>query len=95
MNQEGREPVKKGCEEKKIQANQAVRAASCKNQVKSEESSSKSEIVNDLIRQAREQHREIDIVKRKLILAEKDGFTDESADEIMAIAVRQDIENKV
>ena len=40
-------------------------------QVESEEYSSKSEIVNDLIRKARSEEKEIGIIRAKLIEAEK------------------------
>ncbi|NHE59649.1 ribbon-helix-helix domain-containing protein [Cyclobacterium plantarum] len=55
-----------------------------KAQVDSEEYSSKSELVNDLIRQARAQQRQIDWIRRKLIKAEHSGFTDMSPEEILA-----------
>lgn len=46
-----------------------------KEQVKSKEYASKSEIVNDLVRQARKQQQEIDYIRMKLERAEKSGFT--------------------
>ena len=52
--------------------------------VASKEYSSKSEIVNDLIRKARKNDREIEYIRMKLALAEKSGFTDKSAAEILA-----------
>ncbi|WP_162339851.1 ribbon-helix-helix domain-containing protein [Cyclobacterium salsum] len=55
-----------------------------KAQVDSEEYSSKSELVNDLIRQARAQQRQIDWIRRKLIKAEHSGFTNMSPEEILA-----------
>lgn len=54
-----------------------------KAQVSSEEYSSKSELVNDLIRQARRQHVEIDWLRAKLDKAEKSGFTDDSREDIL------------
>ena len=51
-----------------------------KAQVDSEEYTSKSDVVNDLIRKARE----IEYIRAKLIRAEQSGFTDLSADEILA-----------
>lgn len=54
-----------------------------KAQVNSEEYSSKSELVNDLIRQARRQHIEIDWLRAKLDKAEKSGFTDDSREDIL------------
>ena len=55
-----------------------------KAQVDSEEYSSKSELINDLIRQAREQQKQIDWIRAKLIKAEKSGFTDMKPNEILA-----------
>lgn len=55
-----------------------------KSQVESGEYSSKSELVNDLIRQARKQRAEIDWIKAKLEEAEKSGFTTDSKEEILA-----------
>ena len=46
-----------------------------KSQVDSQEYSSKSELVNDLIRQARKQQREIDWINSKLKKAENDITT--------------------
>ena len=57
-----------------------------KAQVDSEEYASKSELVNDLIRQARNQQIQIDWIKAKLERAEKSGFTSESMGEILAQA---------
>ena len=55
-----------------------------KAQVNGKEYSSKSELVNDLIRQARKQQVEIDWVRTKLEKAENSGFTSESKNEILA-----------
>lgn len=55
-----------------------------KAQVNGKEYSSKSELVNDLIRQARKQQVEIDWVRAKLEKAENSGFTSESKNEILA-----------
>ena len=49
-----------------------------KSLVESEEYSSKSELVNDLIRQARKQQIQIDWIRAKLDQAEKSGFTSDS-----------------
>ena len=54
-----------------------------KNQVDNEEYSSKSELVNDLIRQARNQQVQIDWIRNKLEKAEKSGFTDDTKSEIL------------
>lgn len=55
-----------------------------KAQVDNQEYSSKSELVNDLIRQARNQQIEIDWIKAKLDKSEKSGFTTDSKEQILA-----------
>jgi antitoxin ParD1/3/4 len=55
-----------------------------KNQVDNKEYSSKSELVNDLIRQARKQQAQIDWIKAKLEEAESSGFTDDNKAQILA-----------
>ena len=54
-------------------------------QVDSKEYSSKSELVNDLIRQARKQQAQIDWIKAKLEKAENSGFTDDSKEQIFSL----------
>ncbi len=53
-----------------------------KAQVESEEYSSKSEVVNDLIRKARE----MEEIRKKLIAAEESGFSDRTPEQIRADA---------
>lgn len=55
-----------------------------KAQVNKNEYSSKSELVNDLIRQARKQQIQIDWVRAKLNNAEKSEFTNDTKNEILA-----------
>ncbi|HEX9601276.1 MAG TPA: CopG family transcriptional regulator [Mariniflexile sp.] len=55
-----------------------------KNQVDNKEYSSKSELVNDLIRQARKQQVQIDWIKAKLEKAENSGFTNDSKEQILS-----------
>ncbi|MDG2279879.1 MAG: CopG family transcriptional regulator [Flavicella sp.] len=55
-----------------------------KSQVDNHEYSSKSELVNDLIRQARKQQRQIDWIGSKLEKAENSGFTNDSKEQILA-----------
>ncbi len=55
-----------------------------KDQVNRNEYSSKSELVNDLIRQARKQQIQIDWVRAKLEKAENSGFTNDNKNEILA-----------
>lgn len=54
-----------------------------KNQVDSNEYSSKSELINDLIRQARNQQVQIDWITSKIEKAEKSGFTTDSKEQIL------------
>jgi len=54
-----------------------------KTQVDSREYSSKSELVNDLIRQARKQQCQIDWIRSKLERAEKSGFTNDTKEQIL------------
>ncbi|AIZ42687.1 ribbon-helix-helix domain-containing protein [Cellulophaga baltica] len=54
-----------------------------KTQVDNQEYSSKSELVNDLIRQARSQQVQIDWIKFKLDKAENSGFTSDIKSEIL------------
>jgi len=51
-----------------------------KAQVDSEEYTSKSDVVNDLIRKARE----IEAIRARLIAAEQSGFSDQTPDQILA-----------
>jgi len=54
-----------------------------KSQVNKNEYSSKSELVNDLIRQVRKQQVQIDWIKAKIEQAEKSGFTNDSKEQIL------------
>ena len=55
-----------------------------KDQVDKNEYASKSELVNDLIRQARNQQVQIDWIRTKLEKAENSGFTTDSKEQILA-----------
>ena len=57
-----------------------------KAQVNNEEYSTKSELVNDLIRQARKQQVQIDWIKAKLVKSENSGFTDDSKEQILKLS---------
>lgn len=75
--------------QKKIMARQSISFTKpndewLKNQVDKGEYSSKSELVNDLIRQTRKQQLEIDWIRAKLEKAEKSGFTSETKEDILA-----------
>ncbi|MHA1538293.1 MAG: ribbon-helix-helix domain-containing protein [Alphaproteobacteria bacterium] len=48
------------------------------------EYSSNSEAVNDLIRKARNQEAEIELIRAKLIASEQSGFIDQTRDEILS-----------
>lgn len=54
-----------------------------KAQVDSDEYSSKSELVNDLIRQARKQQVQADWISTKLNKSEASGFTDDTKEQIL------------
>ena len=54
-----------------------------KAQVDNDEYSSKSELINDLIRQARKQQAQIDWIKAKLEKSEGSGFTEDTKDQIL------------
>ena len=54
-----------------------------KAQIDNEEYSSKSELVNDLIRQARKQQAQIDWIRIKLEKSEKSGFTGDTKEQIL------------
>ncbi len=54
-----------------------------KAQVNKNEYSSKSELVNDLIRQVRKQQVQIDWIKAKIEQAEKSGFTTDNKEQIL------------
>ncbi|MFA0960348.1 type II toxin-antitoxin system ParD family antitoxin [Roseivirga sp. BDSF3-8] len=55
-----------------------------KSQVDSGEYASKSELVNDLIRQARKQQVQVNWLRAKLEKAEQSGFTEDSKQDILA-----------
>ena len=54
-----------------------------KAQIDNEEYASKSELINDLIRQARKQQVEVDWIKAKLTKSENSGFTNETKEQIL------------
>jgi len=56
-------------------------------QVKNQEYSSKSELVNDLIRQARSQQARVDRIRCKIEKAEESGFTSHNREEILSKAM--------
>ena len=57
-----------------------------KKQIESKEYSSKSELINDLVRQARSQQNQVDWLRMKIKKAEQSGFTNDRRDEILKIA---------
>ncbi len=54
-----------------------------KAQIDSKEYSSKSELINDLIRQARKQQIQIDWIRAKLENSERSGFTNDTKEQIL------------
>jgi len=54
-----------------------------KAQLENQEYSSKSELINDLIRQARKQQIQIDWIRAKLDKSERSGFTDNTKEQIL------------
>lgn len=54
--------------------------------VASKEYASKSELVNDLIRQERKRVEEIEWLRLELIKGEKSGYSNKSKEEILALA---------
>jgi antitoxin ParD1/3/4 len=54
-----------------------------KAQVNNEEYTSKSELINDLIRQARKQQVQVDFIRAKLDKSESNGFTEDSKEQIL------------
>jgi len=57
-----------------------------KQKVMSQEYSSKSELINDLIRQARGQQQQIDWIRAKLEKAEQSGYSSNTPEQILKIA---------
>lgn len=55
-------------------------------QIASQEYSSKSEIINELIRMAQKQEQELAFIRGKILEAEQSGFTDLTAEEILQLA---------
>jgi antitoxin ParD1/3/4 len=65
-------------------------------QIESQEYRSKSEVVNDLIRQARAKEDQLNIIRAKLIQAEKSGFSTQGQAEILSEFKRDlNFENKL
>ena len=54
--------------------------------VANKEYASKSEVVNDLIRQERKRQENIDLIRLELIKGEKSGYSTKSKEEILALA---------
>ena len=54
-----------------------------KAQLDKQEYSTKSELINDLIRQARKQQVQIDWIRAKLDKSERSGFTENTKEEIL------------
>ncbi len=54
-----------------------------KAQMNNEEYTSKSELINDLIRQARKQQFQVDVIRAKLDKSESSGFTVDTKEQIL------------
>ncbi len=54
-----------------------------KAQVNNDEYTSKSELINDLVRQARKQQVQVDFIRAKLDNSESTGFTDDTKEQIL------------
>lgn len=54
-----------------------------KSQIEKQEYTSKSELINDLIRQARKQQVQIDWIRARLERSEEGGFTEDSKEQIL------------
>jgi len=65
-----------------------------KSEVEKEEYASKSELINELVRQARERQAKRDEIRMKLEQGEKSGFTHRSAEEILAESKKRLEKNK-
>jgi len=57
-----------------------------KRQIEKNEYTSKSGLINDLVRQARNQQSQVDLVRMKLENAEKSGFTSDDQEGILKTA---------
>jgi len=64
-----------------------------KAQIKSEEFSSRSEVVNDLIRKARKDQNEIEAIRTALIEGEKSGTSNKTPDDIIDEVIQRRREN--
>jgi len=58
-------------------------------QIKSEEFLSRSEVVNDLIRKARNKQGEIDYIRAKLIEAESSGFSSRTPEDVKKTVIKR------
>jgi antitoxin ParD1/3/4 len=58
-------------------------------QIKSEEFSSRSEVVNDLIRKARKEHDEIETIRAALIKGEESGTSKRTPDDIINAVIEK------
>jgi len=64
-----------------------------KAQIESEEFSSRSEVVNDLIRKARKDQSEIEAIRAALIEGEKSGTSNKTPDDIIDEVIQRRREN--
>ena len=64
-----------------------------KSQIDSAEFSSRSEVINDLIRKARKEQGQTEYIRTRLIASEQSGFTDLTRDEILEKSKKELREN--
>lgn len=64
-----------------------------KAQVNSQEFSTKSDVVNDLIRKARKEQEELELLRTKLMRAEESGYSGRNPEQIRQDAKKQLREN--
>jgi len=58
-------------------------------QIESEEFSSRSEVVNDLIRKARKENNEIEAIRAALIEGENSGFSDRTPEDVKKTVIKR------
>ena len=58
-------------------------------QIKSEEFSSRSEVVNDLIRKARKEQGEVEYIRAALIEGEKSGFSSRTPEDVKKTVLKR------
>ncbi len=65
-----------------------------RSQVEGKEYSSKSDVVNDLVRKARSQENELEQIRKALVQGEESGISDLTPSEIMARVIQRKRKNR-